>query len=164
MNIADEIRKLHELRQSGALTDEEFATAKAAVLAQGAAAEAEPPIQAHLEEIKRQNEVAELDRQWALERERYMVTGRHGHGYGNEIPSQGMSVLGGVFIVGFGLLWTILAASIGAPVFFPLFGVLFILFGIGASVHAYTKATEYEQAQKRYQRRRAQLRHEGDES
>lgn len=32
MNISDEIRKLHELHQGGALTDEEFAKAKAAIL------------------------------------------------------------------------------------------------------------------------------------
>lgn len=33
MSIADEIQRLHELRQSSALTDEEFAKAKAAILA-----------------------------------------------------------------------------------------------------------------------------------
>lgn len=33
MNIADEIARLHELHRSGALTDEEFATAKEKVLA-----------------------------------------------------------------------------------------------------------------------------------
>lgn len=32
MDIGEEIRKLHELHQSGALTDEEFAKAKAAIL------------------------------------------------------------------------------------------------------------------------------------
>lgn len=33
MNIADEIKRLHELHQSGALTDAEFAQAKAKLLA-----------------------------------------------------------------------------------------------------------------------------------
>ena len=33
MNIADELQKLQELHRTGALTDEEFATANAAVLA-----------------------------------------------------------------------------------------------------------------------------------
>ena len=33
MNISEEIKRLHELHQSGALTDEEFAQAKAKLLA-----------------------------------------------------------------------------------------------------------------------------------
>ena len=41
MNIADELRKLQELHSSGALTDEEFAQAKAAVL-EGASRGAKP--------------------------------------------------------------------------------------------------------------------------
>jgi hypothetical protein len=35
MTIADELRKLHDLYRTGALTDNEFAAAKAAIPAQG---------------------------------------------------------------------------------------------------------------------------------
>src|SRR5437879_3229328 len=80
--------------------------------------------------------------------------GRYGQ---RSIPSQGMSVLGGVVVVGFGIFWTAMAASMGAPGFFPLFGVLFILAGVGMSIYSYTKASAYEEAQQRYQHRRAQL-------
>ena len=46
MNIADELQKLQELRQSGAINDDEFARAKASLLDQSLAAqpvEAAPP-------------------------------------------------------------------------------------------------------------------------
>ncbi|MDY7537943.1 PspC domain-containing protein [Undibacterium sp. RTI2.1] len=39
MNFADEIKRLHELHQSGALTDAEFAQAKAKLLASNESAE-----------------------------------------------------------------------------------------------------------------------------
>src|SRR5262249_12264234 len=110
MNIADELRKLQDLHRNGALTDEAFAAAKAAVLAKGAAGSDpanEPALQEHLEEIKLQNEVARLDREWELERERYMIAGQDGH---RVIPNRGMSVIGGIIIAVFGLFWTVGAA------------------------------------------------------
>ena len=162
MNIADELRKLQELRCDGALTDAEFAAAKAAVLANNTESSDHADSSAfgsHLEEIKRQNEVARVDREWELERENYMITGKHGHRF---LPQRGMSVIGGVFIVGFGIFWTAMAASAGGGVggvfvLFPLFGVLFILMGVGMSIYSYSKATQYEQAYQRYQHRRARL-------
>jgi hypothetical protein len=157
MSIGDELRKLQDLRISGALTDEEFAAAKAAVIARGAGEgdpASEPGMHAHLEEIALQNEVAQLDREWALERERYMISGKYGH---RSIPTRGLSVLVGVLVVGFGIFWTAMAASSGAPGFFPLIGVFFILVGAGASITSFTKAGAYEQAHDAYRRRRSQL-------
>jgi hypothetical protein len=155
MSMADELRKLQDLRDAGTLTDEEFAAAKASVLAGGHAdRRAEPGMEAHLEEIKHQNDVAQLDREWALERDRYMVAGRYGYRY---LPTKGLSLLGGIVIVVFGIFWTMFAAGMEAPIFFPLFGVRFILMGIGVSVNAFIKATQYEQARQRYQQRRAEL-------
>ena len=148
MSIADELRKLQELHDQGGLSDEEFATAKAKVLAGGAAPDS--VLQEHLEEIKEQNDVAALDREWAAERERYMVTGRYGNRY---IPNKGSSLMVG-FIVAFGgMMWTIMAANMGGWGFFPAFGVLFVLVGLGISVFSYMKADEYGKAYARYQRR-----------
>jgi hypothetical protein len=45
----------------------------------------------------------------------------------------------------------------GAPGFFPVFGVLFILMGAGFSIYAITKANAYQQAYRVYRQRRAQL-------
>lgn len=159
MALADELRKLQELHDNGSLTDAEFAAAKAKVLAQDAAPAKDQAMQEHLEEIKAQNAVAQLDRQWAMERERYMVAGNYGV---RQLPSKALSVLGGVVITGFGIVWTAMAANMGggfegAPSFFPLFGVLFILAGIGFSIYSFSKASQYEEAHARYRRRRVEL-------
>ncbi|MCI0680610.1 MAG: SHOCT domain-containing protein [Gemmataceae bacterium] len=162
MNLADELRKLHELHRNGSLTDAEFAAAKARVLSQADAASgpgADQTMQQHLEEIKRQNEIAQLDRQWALERDRYMVPGNHGV---RHLPSKGMSLFGGIAVAVFGAFWVAMASNIaggmgGMASFFPLFGVLFIAVGVGMSIYSFTKASQYEEAHARYLRRRAEL-------
>ena len=161
MSMADELRKLQDLRAAGTLSDDEFAAAKATVLAGGHTdVPADRNLEGHLEEIQRQNDVAQLDREWAMERERYMVHGRYGYRY---LPSRGMSLLGGLMVCGFGLVWTVMAASMGAPVFFPIFGLLFIFFGIAVSANAFLKAGQYEEARLHYQRRRQLLNHKKGE-
>jgi Short C-terminal domain len=154
MSMADELRKLQDLRDAGTLTDDEFASAKARVLAgEPSDSPAESGVEGHLEEIKRQNDVEQIDREWAMERERYMVTGRYGY---RSVPTQGASLIGGIVIVAFGILWTVLASGIGGG-FAAMFGVLFILFGAGISTYSFIKAGQYEQARQQYQRRRAAL-------
>lgn len=59
-------------------------------------------------------------------------------------PGRGPSAMGGfaaVIAVIFGIFWTIMAASMGAPGFFPLFGVLFIIIGIVNAVYNFKNAT-----------------------
>ena len=156
MTIADEIQRLDELRRNGVLSAEEFEIAKRRVLD----GPHDTATLDHLEELKSHNELAQLDREWELERENYMVVGRYGAKY---IPGKASSVFGGLFIVGFGIFWTTMAASItglgdaGPFSVFPLFGVLFILFGTVMSVTAFVKASKYKEAQQRYQRRRREL-------
>lgn len=53
-------------------------------------------------------------------------------------PGRGPSFLGGVggiIAAVFGVLWTIMAYSMGAPVFFCLFGVLFIVLALVNAVY-----------------------------
>lgn len=68
-------------------------------------------VAAKLDTIAHQGELARIDQEWQTEREQYLIRGRYGQ---RMLPSTGMSVVGGVVIVGFGLLWTILAFSITA--------------------------------------------------
>lgn len=157
MSLSDEINKLQELHAAGTLTDEEFARAKATVL--GTDDGPSGPVDLdrtpdQLRQIQLQNEIAQLDREWALEREQYMVTGQYGS---RHLPSEGGSIVAGVLIGGFGLCWTVFAASLGAPAFFPFFGVVFILVGVGSCIYSFGKAGEYRAAHERYQRRRAEL-------
>src|SRR5579871_6392421 len=112
MSIADDLQKLEDLRCSGALSESEFAKAKAAVLA-GAAPGNRPPVEQHLSDqlaqVRYQTELARIDREWQAEKEKYMVTDRFGR---RTLPTPGvgigMAVVGGVF----GVLWTVMAVAI----------------------------------------------------
>ncbi|MBW4622036.1 MAG: SHOCT domain-containing protein [Cyanosarcina radialis HA8281-LM2] len=101
MSISDEIEKLKALYEAGTLSREEFELAKHQVLSGTARSD-------NLEELRIQNQIAQLDREWELERENYMATGKYGCKY---IPGKVESLIGGIFIVCFGIFWTFTAAS-----------------------------------------------------
>lgn len=52
-----------------------------------------------------------------------------------------MNAIGAIVAVVFGVFWTGMAISMGAPVFFPLFGLVFILLGIVQAVYHFKNAT-----------------------
>jgi uncharacterized membrane protein len=59
-------------------------------------------------------------------------------------PGRGPSFMGGVGSIAaiiFGIFWTIMAASMGAPIFFLLFGVIFIALGLMLAVYHFKNAT-----------------------
>lgn len=167
MSIADDLQKIEEMYAHGTLTREEFEQAKAKVLA-GDSVPRQPSQDSQtarqIAQLQRQNAVAQLDREWEMEKEQYMDTNRYGS---RSLPSEGGSLFGGLIIAGFGVFWTILAFSItsgasaaGAPgiaTVFPFFGVLFILVGVGSSISSYSKAGQYREAERRYQEKRARL-------
>jgi hypothetical protein len=171
MSLVDELAKLEELRRTGALSDAEFAQAKTALLG-GATAVSEQELGEHLAdqlaEVKYQNELARIDREWQMEREQYLIHGEDGRGH---VPTPGMSLVGAVVMGVFGIGWTIMASSMfsGAPnegpfqvfsLLFPLFGVLFTCFGVYVGVNAYSKAQKYQEAYAAYQARRARVKPE----
>ncbi len=155
MSIAKELMELETLFRNGTLTREEFETAKQLVLANKSTSSADP-----LDEIRKQNQVAQLDRQWSIEREKYLVSHRRGP---STIPTQGSSIAGGVVIVLFGVFWTAMAASIAsfAPfpigILFPGFGILFIIFGVANAIRSFSKAEQYAVAEAEYKRRRQEI-------
>ena len=53
----------------------------------------------------------------------------------------GMGAIVSVILVIFGIGWTIMAVRAGAPVFFPIFGVLFVILGIVQAVYHFKNAT-----------------------
>jgi hypothetical protein len=55
-------------------------------------------------------------------------------------PSFGGAV-GGIVGAVFGLIWTVGALSMGAPAFFALFGVVFVLVAIGSAFYNFYNAT-----------------------
>ena len=176
MSIADELAKLEELRRRGVLSDSEFAQAKATLLSSPAPSperQLGDHMAAQLEEVRFQNELARIDREWEIEREQYMVTDRYGR---RQVPTTGGSTFVGFAVVGFGVIWTVAAfimanngsqflanhpmASPGESLFpwlFPCFGIMFVIAGVAMGITAHSKAQRYEQAYRAYQRRRADL-------
>jgi hypothetical protein len=169
MSIADELHNLGQLHERGALSDEEYAAAKEAALAAWAAPRGggfeESPMRPDSEECI-EDRVARLDREWELERQQYMVVGKYGH---RSVPSRGLSLLGGAIAAGFGLLWIVVGSAMGQGAaeaggafggvgsLLPLLGGVVIVSGIGVAIYSYLKASRYEEAYERYQRRRADL-------
>lgn len=51
------------------------------------------------------------------------------------------NAVGAVIGIVFGIIWTIAALSMGAPFFFPLFGLVFISMGVYNAVYNYRNAT-----------------------
>lgn len=121
-----------------------------------------------VEVIRLNSEIEQLDREWTLEREKYMITGKHGH---QHLPSKQGGFVGGIVVIGFGVLWTIVAFVIAssmarsgfgsgpgkAAFLFPCCGVLFVIFGFFAILNNSKKADEYQKAQQAYQARRQAL-------
>jgi hypothetical protein len=52
-----------------------------------------------------------------------------------------MEAVGSLAAVIFGIIWTVMAASMGAPALFPFFGVLFVLLGVVGLVYSLKNAT-----------------------
>lgn len=109
MGIADELQKLSDLLTQGVLTKEEFTQAKARLLANPTGAptvEVGSFFEEQLAEVRHQNELARIDREWEIERRRYQIVGRNGRTF---TPTIGTG-LATAFVGGFfGLFWTAVA-------------------------------------------------------
>lgn len=100
-----------------------------------------------------QNELAALDRNWEREKERYMVTDKHGR---KHVPSELSAFVGAVLFAVVGVVMMTVGATSGngLPV---LFGVAAMVIGAIAGVAGVNRAKDYRAAQRRYRRRRASL-------
>ncbi len=102
-----------------------------------------------LSRLERDNRLAQIDRAWEHERQQYLITDKYGH---RHEPSETMAMFGGLLVIGIGIVWTVFAASVGSPI--AIFGIFFVLFGLGVSFFQYHKAQGFRAARRRYQRRR----------
>ncbi|MEN9020138.1 MAG: hypothetical protein ABF370_06475, partial [Verrucomicrobiales bacterium] len=107
-----------------------------------------------MEVIKLQNQVEQLDLEWMLQRESFMITSKNG---GEHLPTTGSHMVGGIFPAVFGVIWIGFAASMGAPGVFPLFGIVFIAFALFSTVSLPGKVKGYQNAHTRHQTYRRQL-------
>lgn len=107
-----------------------------------------------LKVIQLQNDLEKLDREWAAKRESFMVTGKHGD---RSIPSAGGSMVMGIIGIGFGIFWVIFTSQMGAPGFFPLFGLVFIGFALFGMISSSGKAGAHDKAKREYESKRSEL-------
>ncbi len=112
-----------------------------------------------LESLERQNELARIDREWDMERERFMPYARYGRRAA--APSTGGSIaLGIVFgALGLGMLGVGLGAALlrqapeGLVCCVP--GLIFLGVGTIAGAVSYNQARQYQRAYRIYQDRRS---------
>jgi LSD1 subclass zinc finger protein len=108
-----------------------------------------------------QQELADLDREWDRRRQDLMISDQDGR---RHVPNSTASTIGGIIAVCFGGFWTIMACGItsnspfGGVGLFPLFGLVFMAFGVYGIFHHNAKAAEYQRAETSYKRQRNKLR------
>lgn len=105
-------------------------------------------------ELIRQNQLAALERRWDRDKEQFMVTDKRGN---RSEPNAAVALVMGGIVAAFGVFWTVTAASMGAPGFFPLFGLMFVAVAVWGMTVGYRKAGEYQSARRRYETRRRDL-------
>lgn len=107
-----------------------------------------------LKVIRLQNELEQLDREWQVDSQRFMVSDKHGH-------TRPPSAIGGLFMavvgVAFGIFWISQATRMGAPGIFPLFGLVLIGAAIFAAINGMAKSSGMNRARSSYEGRRRQL-------
>ena len=108
----------------------------------------------NLKVIELQNDLERLDREWENQRNGLLVRGKDGS---LTEPSAAGSMVVGVIVIAFGIFWTVKASGMGAPGFFPLFGLVFIGFALFGMISGAAKAGQYRNEQAAYQGRRDAL-------
>ncbi|HET6249931.1 MAG TPA: hypothetical protein VFE47_19735 [Tepidisphaeraceae bacterium] len=110
-----------------------------------------------VETIKLQNQLNQLDREWMVDRENYAIRNKQGHSLPPTTGGGAGAIFGLVFASVFIVIWIIASASMGAPFFFPLFGVgMLVMIFIGV-ISSLKKTGDYRNALGVYERRRQKL-------
>lgn len=104
-------------------------------------------------QLKANDEIERLDREWEREMETYKVRSKDGEA---SIPTETGSMLGAGFGAVFGIFWTIFAASIGGG-FFAIFGLIVAGAAVMNGMSHANKAREYQQRRQEYEERRRAL-------
>jgi len=170
IGIADELQKLRQLHFNGTLTDDEFTLAKSRLInGPQPNVQLTPFIEQQLSEVRFQNELARIDREWELEREQYQIIGAYGRIY---YPSIGLGLSKLLIGVAFGALLFGLAFTVSNMVtlfapdselltnfakFLFSLALTFTLFFVVNGIYLCFRAQQYSIAFKRYQQRHDKL-------
>jgi hypothetical protein len=104
--------------------------------------------------LELQNDLERLDREWNHHRQSLLIRDKQGR---VSEPSPIRSLAAGILAIGFGILWLVLAISMGAPGIFPLFGIVFVAFAVFNVIRGTTKGKAYQSHQHHYEVQRQQL-------
>jgi LSD1 subclass zinc finger protein len=104
-------------------------------------------------ELRFQNELNRLDKEWEQEREQYLIKTKYGR---SREPNPTIASIGGIIAIVFAIFWMTMASSIGGGMF-GAFGLVFIGIAIWVMLYERQKSQEYQRAQAAYQRRREKL-------
>ena len=108
-------------------------------------------LSAEVDELRKQNQIAELDRSWAIKRDSLMVLGKDG----TREPSVVGSTFTAVFGVIFGLIWVVI--TLNAFPIMAIFGFIFIAAAVVKSAKHIEKANQLKSEKRLYEIRRRQL-------
>ncbi len=111
-------------------------------------------IAGNTEVLRIQNEISLLDQEWEQQSARLMIRGKHGN---TSVPGKTSSIVMGFIGTIFGIFWTSLAATNGAPLFFVGFGVIFTGMIVVMSIVNFLKAIQYQQLEAEHERKRTHL-------
>lgn len=115
-------------------------------------------IEDRVDELDRQQKVAQLDQEWEREQAKYWVKDKHGNAHP---PSAVGAVFTGIFTLGAAVAFALFPLLSGAPssmVGFAMVGsLIFGLVGVFTSIVQLGKASSRQEAERRYRHRREQL-------
>ena len=128
-----------------------------------------PFVEEQLAQVRIQNELERIDREWEIERRQYQIIGRYGRSF---IPTIGTgistAIVGGLF----GIFWTVTALTITNATshfgiedgpfsiintFFPLIGILITITAIWRGIYCCLLAQNHNVAYQAYQQRRLKV-------
>jgi hypothetical protein len=159
-SLADEIRKLEQLRQEDILSQADFERAKENLL-EGVRGNQE--MQNRLAKVEVQNRLMEIDQEWELERQKHMVQGKHGL----YEPTMDRTIAGSVIMIIFGLASFGMFASLSnSPIHFVaepmmtiliLIGIVSLIGAVGIFISGMNQSTNYQIAKSDYEKKRSDI-------
>lgn len=157
--MSDELQKLEALLQSGTLTPEEFQLAKQRVLEESPVTEG----MGEIEEMKAQLALIQLEREWELERQKYLVSTRYGV---KRMPTLYVGIVAVLVMLCPGLVivfvefftrYGIQSNRDPSLKFFLLAYVVILIGVIWSAIREIIKFDRYQKAHPHYMRRRSEL-------
>lgn len=104
-----------------------------------------------LESMERSSRIADLDRQWERDKERYMIRGKYGRLH--EPTEVGAYLC--FFVAAIGVVWTVVSASMFYRT--PLFGFVFAAVAVAAGIYSLQKTKEFRRARRSWRRQRMSI-------